>query len=157
VGLAVIELFCGYDRREAGGFHAFVSSVLDNASELVAIRPLGSKGLPEGTNAFTFSRFLIPSLMGFKGHAIFADACDMLMLGDVAELDKLFDPAKAVQCVKHDYRTRHPIKYKGTEMECPNRDYPRKNWASLMIVNCEHPAWRGMTAERVLEFSTVPT
>jgi hypothetical protein len=105
-------------------------------------------GLPEGSNAFTVSRFLVPWLCGFKGHAIFCDASDMLMLGDVAELDALFDPAYAVQVVKHpDYKTRHKTKYRGTSMECPNMDYPRKNWASVMLINCEHPAWAAANPE----------
>lgn len=139
----MIRLFCGYDDREAIGFHVFVASVLERASAPVAIHPLDSKGLPQGTNAFTYSRFLIPWLCAFEGHAIFADASDMLMLGDVAELDALFNPAMAVQVVQHpNYLTRHPTKYVGTQMECRNQDYARKNWASLMIVNCAHPYWR---------------
>lgn len=139
----MIRLFCGYDAREAIGFHVFVHSVIERASQPVQIVPLAARGMPEGSNAFTYSRFLVPYLCDFKGHAIFMDASDMLMLGDVAELDALFDPAYAVQCVQHPaYKTRHPIKYRGTSMQCPNRDYPRKNWASVMIVNCEHHAWR---------------
>jgi hypothetical protein len=153
----VIHLFCGYDRREALGFHVFVSSVLDRASFPVAIYPLDAGRLPEGTNSFTFSRFLVPWLMRFRGRAIFADACDMLMLGDIAALDALADPTKAVQVVPHSYKTRNPVKYIGTDMQCPNLDYERKNWASLMLINCEHPSWSGMTPERVREFATVPT
>lgn len=137
----MIHLFCGWDKREAIGFHVFVDSVIRNASEPVAIHTLPE--CKEGSNAFTFSRFLVPYLMGFKGTAIFADASDMLMLGDVAELAFLAD-GSAVQVVKHSYKTRNPIKYIGTSMQCPNRDYDRKNWASLMVLNCEHPDWSGM-------------
>lgn len=144
-----LHLFCGYDKRESIGFHVFVSSVLERASVPVAIHVLDSKGLPEGSNSFTFSRFLVPWLLSFEGHAIFADASDMLMLADIAELDALFDPNFAVQVVQHNYKTRHPIKYRGTDMQCPNRDYPRKNWASLMLVNAEHPAWAGVTPDSI--------
>lgn len=153
----MIKLFCGYDRREAVGFHVFVSSVLDRASVPVSIYPLDSKGLPEGSNAFTFSRFIVPYLCGFKGRAIFADACDMLMLQDIAELDSLFDPSKALQCVQHEYKTRNPIKYIGTDMCSPNVDYPRKNWASLMLINCEHPSWHSMTPQVAAELASNPT
>jgi len=105
-------------------------------------------GLPEGSNAFTVSRFLVPWLCDFKGHAIFCDASDMLMDGDIAELDSLFNPEFAVQVVKHpDYKTRHKTKYRGTSMECPNSEYPRKNWASVMLINCEHPDWVAATPE----------
>lgn len=146
----MINLFCGYDQREAIGFHVFVNSVLDRASKPVSIRPLASMGLPQGSNSFTLSRFLVPSLMGYRGHAIFADASDMLMLADVVKLDALFDPRFAVQTVMHDYKTKNPRKYIGTAMECENRDYDGKNRASLMIVNCDHPLTRGLwNAERV--------
>lgn len=143
----MINLFCGYDSREAIGFHVFVASVLKHATVPVAIHPLAAEGLPEGSNCFTVSRFLVPYLMGYQGRAIFADASDMLMLDDIAKLDALFDPRFAVQVVKHDpYKTKHPMKYLGTSMECPNVNYDRKNWASLMVINCEYhvlkPLWK---------------
>lgn len=153
----MIHLFCGYDKREAVGFHTFFASVIERASEPVAIHALDAKGLPEGSNTFTFSRFLVPWLMGFEGRAIFMDACDMLMLDDVAKLDALFVRGKAVQVVQHDYQTRNPRKYVGTAMECPNRDYPRKNWASVMLMNCAHPGWAGMKPSRIESFRTLPT
>lgn len=88
---------------------------------------------------------MVPWLMGYQGHAIFCDASDMLMLGDLAELDALFDDRYAVQVVKHEnYRTKHKTKYRGTDMECPNSDYARKNWASVMLMNCGHPGWQAI-------------
>lgn len=139
----MISLFCGYDKREADGFHVFTQSVIDNASKEVSIIPLAGMGMRHGSNAFTLSRFVVPYLMGYQGHAIFCDASDMLMLGDVAELDALFDERYAVQVVKHPrYNTKHKTKYRGTDMECPNMDYQRKNWASVFIANCAHPRWQ---------------
>lgn len=148
----MIRLFCGYELRESVGFHAFVHSVIAHATKPVAIVPMTAMGLPEGSNAFTLSRFMVPALCGYEGHAIFVDASDMLMLADVAELDALFDPQYAIQVVKHpSYKTRHKVKYKGTPMECPNLNYDRKNWASVSIIHCAHPAWRDLdlTAPRV--------
>ena len=146
----MIPLFCGYDPREAVGYHTFVSSVLKRASEPVAFTALSSMGLPEGSNTFTLSRFLVPYLCEFKGHAIFVDACDMLCMGDVAELWALRDDRYAVQVVKHpDYVSKHKRKYIGTEMECDQSNYPRKNWASVMLINAGHPAWQGFTPEMI--------
>lgn len=146
----MIKLFCGYDPREAVGFHTFQQSVMKRASKPVAFIPLSSMGLPDGSNNFTLSRFLVPYLCGFRGHAIFMDACDMLMLGDVAELDALYDDAYAVRVVKHpDYESQHVRKYVGTELECDQSNYPRKNWASVMLINCEHSAWEGMTPDLI--------
>lgn len=161
----MIHLFCGYEEREAIGYHVFVQSVVARSSVPVAITALASRGLPYGSNAFTRSRFLVPELMKHQGHAIFCDASDMLMLSDIAELDALFDSKYAVQCVKHDYKTRHPRKYVGTPMECDNRDYARKNQASVMIVNCAHPIlreeWKRSSLEqehpvRLLQFRGIP-
>ena len=143
----MIHCFLGYDQREAIGWHCFVSSLLRRTSAHVAIHRLDACGLPQGSNEFTMSRFLVPYVMGFKDRAIFFDAADMLCLGDVAELDALFDDRFAVQVVKHDYITMNTTKYIGTTMECPNRDYNRKNWASAMLVNCGHDAWRHCTPE----------
>lgn len=144
----MINLFCGYDRREALGFHVFADSVIAHASKPVSIRALSDRGMPVGSNAFTFSRFLVPWLSGYLGHAIFCDASDMLCLDDIVDLDALFDDRFAVQVVKRpDYRTRHPIKYVGTSMQCPNRDYARKNWASVMLINCAHDYWRALTPD----------
>lgn len=142
----MINLFVGYDQREAIGLSIFQYSLLKNCTKPVAITPLGNLGFEEGSNTFTFSRFLIPYLVGFRGHAIFCDGTDMLMLGDLQELNKLLDKSKAVQVVKHPpYRSTQDRKYIGTEMECAQSNYERKNWASVMIINAGHSAWFGMT------------
>lgn len=141
----MIRLFSGFDQREEIGFQVFVSSVLEHSSQPVSITALDSKGLPQGSNSFTLSRFLVPYLCDYKGHAIFADGCDMLMMEDIAALDALYDPRYAVQVVQRpDYTSAHERKYIGTSMECEQSNYSRKNWASLMLINCEHPAWTGI-------------
>lgn len=148
----MIRLFCGFDEREAIGFHVFVSSVVQHASAPVSITPLHEEGLPQGSNTFTLSRFLVPYLTNWEGRAIFMDGADMLMLDDIAKLDSLFDDRFALKVVKHPaYSTRHKLKYLGTDMECPNVDYPRKNWASVMLFNCAHPVWGHISRPSHLE------
>lgn len=157
----VITIYAGFDPREEAGTHIFVSSVLHKATAPVCIVPLHldlfksfySAGHRDGTNAFIYTRFLIPYLQDFNGWAIFADGADMLLRADVAELWALRDPYKAVQVVKHSYTTKHQRKYVGTKMEAGNEDYPCKNWSSLMLVNCSHFAWRQMTPERIQQMS----
>lgn len=144
----MIKLFCGFEKREEPGLHVFISSVLHHASKSVSFIPLSSFGLPEGSNSFTLSRFKVAELCGFKGHAIFADGSDMLSLADIVELDNLFDSSFAVQVVQHpQYTSLHERKYIGTEMESIQTNYERKNWASLMLINCAHPAWRWAALE----------
>lgn len=71
--------------------------------------------------------------MEFSGWAIFADG-DMVCEADIAELWALRDPTKAVQVVKHDYKTKAFKKYLGNK----NENYPRKNWSSVILWNCGH-------------------
>jgi len=150
----MVNVFCGSDDREEIGLHVFLRSLFRQSTVQVSVTPLASTGLRQGTNEFTASRFLVPYLMGFQGRAIFVDGADMMMLGDIAELAKLHDDRYAVQVVKHpDYRTRNPRKYVGTTMEADNRDYPRKNWASVMLINCAHPAWAWATYGAVRDAS----
>jgi hypothetical protein len=94
--------------------------------------------------------------MEYRGEAIFADAADMICLSDVAELAAtLKEQQHAVKVVKHKYETCNPVKYIGTPMQSSNLDYERKNWASLMLIDCEHPAWRTMTPEAVNTWKTL--
>lgn len=145
-----IQLFGGFDEREAAGFHTFAASVIRRASRPVSITPIASLGMPVGSNAFSLSRFLVPALAGHKGMAIFMDASDMLCLSDIAELASLYDEKYAVQVVKHpDYDSQHQRKYVGTPMECQQSNYSRKNWASVMLMNCEHYAWKGFTPQLI--------
>jgi lipopolysaccharide biosynthesis glycosyltransferase len=150
----VIPIWVGYDPRESVAYHVFCQSVLARASRPVAFLPLaknllsGFDGKKDGSNAFIYSRFLIPYLQDFKGHALFFDG-DMVCNADVAELWALRDHYKSVQVVKHDYRTKHPIKYLGNK----NEDYPRKNWSSVMIWNCGSYPNRCLTPEYVAEQS----
>jgi len=141
----MLHVFVGYDRREAIGSHVFLHSLLERASSPVAVTHLASLGLAQGTNEFTCSRFLVPHLMGLQGAAVFMDGADMLMRADISDIMREFDPSFAVQVVKHSYKTRNPRKYVGTEMEADNTDYHRKNWASVMLFNCAHNAWHGLS------------
>lgn len=144
----MIRLFCGYDAREAAGFHAFVQSVIETASQPVAITPL-TANQRDGTNSFTYSRFLVPYLCGYQGDAIWMDGADMLLRGDLMELWLRRADKYAAQVVPHEYTTKHQRKYIGTEMEADNANYPRKNWSSVILWNCGHPANRALTPSYV--------
>jgi hypothetical protein len=152
----VIPLYVGYDYRESIAYHAFCQSVISRASQPVAFIPLHGPmlanfdGQQDGTNAFIFSRYLVPFLTGYTGWAMFADG-DMVVQDDIAKLWNLRDEKYAVQVVKHDYTTKHPRKYVGTTLENANVDYPRKNWSSVILWNCGHPSNRILTRDYVAE------
>ena len=147
----MINLFVGFDPREAVAYHVFCSSIIQNTSVPVQITPLVLSQLQEfnemhddRSNDFVYSRFLTPYLTDFKGWAIFADG-DMICQGDLKELIDMADPSKAVMVVKHDYQTKATQKYLGNI----NENYPRKNWSSLILWNCDHPKHKVLTPDFV--------
>ena len=151
------RIFVGYDPREAVAYHVFCESVIRNSSIPVAFYPLhrtlieGFDGQRDGSNAFIYSRYLVPYVCDFNGWAIFADG-DMVVNGNIAELweaRKEFAFDKAVAVVKHDYRTKNRRKYIGSKLENLNVDYPRKNWSSVMLWNCAHYSNRTLNPEYV--------
>lgn len=142
-------LIVGFDQREALAYHTFCQSVLEKTSRPIQFVPLTENAMPfykeshdDGSNKFIYSRFLTPYLCGYKGVAVFADG-DMICCSDISELYDLFDSEKAVQVVKHDYLTKFPKKYFGNK----NENYPRKNWSSVILWNCGHPAHACLTPE----------
>lgn len=144
-----LTLVVGFDQREAVAYHVFCQSVIDKSTVPVQFLPLAENMLQDykevhtdGSNKFIYSRFLTPYLMDFSGWAIFADG-DMVCEADIAELWALRDVSKAVQVVKHDYKTKANKKYLGNK----NEDYPRKNWSSLILWNCAHPENNVLTPE----------
>ena len=146
-----IPIFVGYDPREAIAYHTCVNSIIRNSSRPVAIVPVAlslfrdyAETHTDGSNHFIYTRFLVPHLMDYTGHAIFIDG-DMIVRGDIAELWNLRDVYKDVQVVKHDYKTRMPVKYLGAK----NEDYPRKNWSSVILWNCNSFPNRALTPEFV--------
>lgn len=137
----MIQIFLGYDLRESVGYHTCVQSIIDTTKQHVSISPV-TGDRRDGTNDFVYARFLIPYLCDYRGWALFADGSDMIFREDVAALWALRDNGYAAMVVKHVYETKHSKKYVGTKMESPNHSYPRKNWSSLVLWNCEHPSNR---------------
>jgi len=146
-----IPVFVGYDPRESVAYHVCVNSIIRHASQPVAIVPVAlnlfkeySETHTDGSNQFIYSRFLVPYLMQWTGWAIFIDG-DMILRDDIVKLWDLRNDHKDVMVVKHDYKTRMPIKYMGAK----NEDYPRKNWSSVILWNCSSSPNQCLTPEFV--------
>lgn len=146
-----IPVFVGYDPREAIAYHTCANSIIRHASKPVALIPLAlnlfedyTETHTDGSNQFIYSRFLVPHLMGYTGHAIFIDG-DMIVRDDIIKLWDLRDSYKDVQVVKHDYKTKMKEKYLGSK----NEDYPRKNWSSVILWNCSSFPNRKLTPDFV--------
>ena len=147
-----LQIFVGYDGDvEPVAYHAFCQSVIEHSTIPVSFTPLSLKHFKfyeenhgDGSNAFIYSRFLVPYLCNYKGIALFCDG-DMIVRTDVKELLELADTSHAVKVVKHDYETKHPVKYLGAK----NENYPCKNWSSVILWNCQHWQNRKLTPELV--------
>ena len=148
----MIRFFLGYDPREAIGYHVCCQSIIEKASDNTDITAI-SGPRRDGTNDFIYSRFLVPHYCNYQGFAIWMDGADMIFREDPAELWALREKMEgaAVAVVKHSYKTKHPRKYVGSKMESPNEDYPRKNWSSIILWDCEHPLNRVLTKRYVEE------
>jgi len=90
----VIKVFIGYDPVESVAWHTMAASIYRHSSRPVAIVPINLRNLkgihnrvrePKQSNEFSISRFLVPYLCNYEGHAIFFD-CDMMLRTDIAEM-----------------------------------------------------------------------
>ena len=136
------QIFIGYDPREVEAYEVCEFSIKQRSD--IKVNKLYTKdietytrdwGEPMSTD-FTFSRFWVPFLSDFKGWSLFCD-CDFLFLEDPESIVKDFDPDKAVYVVKHPgYIPNSQIKMDGI----PQHRAFRKNWASFLWFNNEHPA-----------------
>ena len=98
-------------------------------------------GAPMSTD-HAIARFFVPYLMNYLGWALFTDG-DVLFRDDVRKLFDLADPRYAVQVVQHPPMRALDTKKDGHVQQL----YSRKNWSSVILWNCLHPAHEALTLE----------
>lgn len=163
----ILSIFIGYDEREADAYAVCRRSLIRRSESPLHIQPLvlsslQSSGLYRRTwreengqridqldgrpfsTDFAFTRFLVPSLTQYRGWAMFVD-CDFVFLDDVTQLFAQRDPSKAVMVCQQTHKPAEGVKMDGQIQTT----YPRKNWSSLILWNCEHPANRLLTVDAV--------
>lgn len=96
---------------------------------------------------FAITRFLVPYIAE-TGWALFCDS-DFLFRTDIYDLFALRDDKYAVMVVKHDHKPDEKVKMNGQEQT----SYYRKNWSSLMLFNCDHPANKALDLKAVNNFT----
>ena len=152
---APFRVFVGWDQREPIAYDVAKFSLERRASVPVAViadqarRIAGARVSIGATRSAGFDRihlFALPhaGACRLQGWALFCD-CDFLWLGDIAGSGAYTKVPKAVYCVQHDYRPKETTKMDGAVQTA----YPRKNWSSLMLFNCDHPSVRKLTPEVV--------
>lgn len=154
------KIYIGWDSREDIAYQVAKKSIQDNSSKEYEITPIQQNILRKlkiysrdadtlASTEFTFTRFLVPYLNKFKGWALFCD-CDFLFLEDVSTLFDMADKKYAVMLVKHNYKPKNKYKMDGKEQLI----YPRKNWSSLVLWNCAHPANAVLTPDLINNIET---
>ncbi len=168
--MTVARIFLGFDSRERHAYEVAHYTLSSRASCPLLITPLRLSMLEQqgimwrtrkivGTGKavvmwdnvskapmsteFAISRFAAV-ILAQTGWVAFMDS-DIVALGDVAGLFSHCDPRFAVMCVKHGELIERGAKMDGQ----PQLPYPRKNWSSVMLFNCDHPSNRWLTLGRL--------
>ena len=131
-------VFVGSSEREEIPFKVLEWSIHKNASTEIAVEPLPPvRRQPKhkknrARTPFSFSRFLIPELMGYRGIAVYMDS-DMLVFGDI---NSLF----SVDMSNHDIAVcRHEVT---PERWLDNPNFRPGPQYSVMVINCNQCDWR---------------
>jgi hypothetical protein len=135
-----LKVFIGYDEREHIAAEICKYSILKRSNLRSSdVKFLKSSEIeaftrppePNQSTDFTYTRFMVPYLSGFKGYSVFCD-CDFLFLDDIQEILRRVDPKAAVSVVKHPkYVPNSQKKMDGIAQHTMDR----KNWASLIVFN----------------------
>ncbi len=138
------KVYIGYDKREDDAYKVCKYSILKH-SPTTQIEPIIQEDMrnyglytreedKKASTDFSLTRFLTPSLAK-KGWALFMD-CDMLVTKPIDLLFEYADPKYAVMVVKHNHQPFDTLKMDGRDQFL----YPRKNWSSVILFNCDHKA-----------------
>lgn len=133
-----LNIYIGWDGVEAEAFHVLCHSIFDRSTIPVRITPIVRGQLPltrprhpKQSNAFAFTRFLVPYLNNYEGWALWLDA-DMMVRSDISDLFWLRDESKAVMVAKHTWEGYEGEKFLGTTQT----SYNRKLWSAAVLFNC---------------------
>lgn len=148
---SALKVFVGYDSREDIAWQVCRHSLQRHASTPLEIIPIRQPVVRElglytrafdanSSTEFSLTRFLTPYLAAQDGWVIFCD-CDFLYTADIATVLEALDSAKAAYVVQHDYTPSFGVKMDGKKQT----SYPRKNWSSFMVLNCDHPDVKALT------------
>lgn len=147
--LKPFNVYIGFDKREELAAEICKFSIVRRTTPNTVVKFLKHDQIPgfarprepNQSTDFTYTRFMIPYLENYQGFSLFCD-CDFLFLDDIQEISRMIDPTKAVSVVRHPmYIPNSTIKMDGIEQHT----MPRKNWASLIVFNNEHPSNQNLT------------
>ena len=152
---SISQIYIGYEEREHRAFQVCEYSISrftkHSVPESINVLKLRSQDIPEysrnwgepQSTDFTFTRFWVPYLSEYKGYSMFVD-CDFLFLDNPNNMKHYINPDNAVSVVQHPPYNPHTLEKMDHIVQ--HRSF-RKNWASLMIFNNEHPDNKKLTPD----------
>jgi hypothetical protein len=133
-----MRIFVGVDESQIVAARTLEHTIRKHASRPVRFTMMMDLPTPEptdpenrGKTGFSFSRFHIPKLAGYKGRALYVDA-DMQVFKDIAELWEIPFGDKKVLCTRQD---EPPEAWKDFSWFHPGRQM------SVMMLDCERLDW----------------
>lgn len=136
----VIRVYVGTDRSQLLAVPVLEYSIKRHTTAKVEVIPMLDLPVPTPKDprngqrtGFSFSRFCIPKLAGYKGKAIYMDA-DMLVFRDIRELWEIpFDGAKIV--------IQKEVKFEDVTTQKVGAPKKRKKQCAVMLLDCEQLDW----------------
>lgn len=133
-----MRVYVGLDESQIVAARVLEYSIRKHATRPVRVIPMLDVPTPEpkdkanrGRTGFSFSRFHIPRLAGYRGRAMYMDA-DMHVFGDLAELWEIPFGEHRVLVTRQD---QPPERWKGADWFKPGRQM------SVMLLDCERLDW----------------
>ena len=133
-----LRIFVGTDDTQIVAHRVLEHSIRKHATVPIEFTPM--LGFPhrmprdqvnQPRTKFSFCRFMIPQLCGFKGRALYLDA-DMLVFGDIAELAEIPFDGHKILCSQPEHPeawNEHGGKYLGARS------------AAVMLLDCSRLPW----------------
>jgi hypothetical protein len=134
-----MRIYCGTDPSQDVATRVLEFTFRKHASGPIEFVPMRELPIPlpkdeanRSRTAFSFFRFCIPELDGFRGRALYCDA-DMQVFADVAELWRIPFGEQKVLCT---FQAEAPAHWKSHSFFRPGRQY------SVMLLDCARLDWR---------------
>lgn len=136
----VIRVFVGADRSQALAIDVLAYSIRKHTDAQVEVIPMVDLDVPTPKDprnwqrtGFSFSRFCIPELAGYRGRAIYMDA-DMQVFKDIRELWNIpFDGRKVL--------VQESVEHTDVTLAKSNAPVTRKKQCAVMLLDCGQLRW----------------
>ncbi len=136
-----IQVYVGTDRSQALAVEVLAYSILRHTNRTVEVHSMldldipAPKDIRQGQRTgFSFARWAIPELTGYRGRAIYVDA-DMQVFRDIHELWSVPMDSAKIAVLEPQRETGHNIHHKANETSVMVLDCARCDWTLQELVD----------------------